>query len=119
MQIVSAYRNLRSTADAGRRFKCYYYYIIAVIALISISIVTLVVVLLKSEITFISFASATLLVLPAVADISLLVWTTIKVLKLSWSTNITDHHWFEKEKNRWVKTLIKLLIRSTELKFIL
>lgn len=87
-----------------------------------ITIASLVVLLLASKFTFGMFIDVAFVIffaLTAVVDIVLLIWTTIKVFQLSRSTNITEHHWFEKEKNRCVETSIRKLIRSTEFYFIL
>lgn len=102
-------RSTRETSDSGRRFKFYCAYVFGmlggVFVVIAVPIASLFDIFIISWLFVFSFAAI------MTADLIFFTWSAINLLKLSRSTNVTDHKWFEDQKRRqeWHFSLVDAL----------
>lgn len=94
-------RNRQATTEDSRRFKFYCLFTFGTIA-VDMTLFLLFRNYYRGHIEYVSLLMQLCYLAMAVADVILLVLTSVLVFRMSKSTRSTDHGWFETKKDRWV-----------------
>lgn len=117
VECIFYFRSTQETSDGANRLKnyCIYCYGFTALAILATFVSSIFYSHFIVVLPIIAILFGLMFAVIAIADVVFIIWSSVNVLRMSWSTNVSDHKWFEDQKRRQETILIdKLPIVNNE-----